>query len=118
MSLIKKNQLILLDGWAQRYNAISIGYNSVKQARASLWIDLLPPDNKNATRNSGLKLQRCLTLGYRDDDEANRINTAEKREAIKKFGLKGNIYNDTFKLADTWPIEQTCLFHCSVYWKQ
>ena len=28
----------LMDG-QQRYNAISIGYNSVKQARAMLWID-------------------------------------------------------------------------------
>lgn len=95
----------LMDG-QQRYNAISIGYNSVKQARASLWIDLLPPDNKNATRKFWIKATTMPhPWGYRNDDEANRINTAEKREAIKKFGLKGNIYNDTFKLADTWPIE-------------
>lgn len=95
----------LMDG-QQRYNAISIGYNSVKQARAMLWIDLLPPNIKNSTRKYWIKATTMPhPWGYMNDDEANRINTAGKRAAIEKFGLKGNIYNDTFNLTDTWPIE-------------
>lgn len=95
----------LMDG-QQRYNAISIGFNTVKAARAVLWIDLLPPSSKNSTRSFWIKATTTPhPWGYKNDDDANRLNTAEKRKALKEFNLKGNIYNDHFSLAETWPIE-------------
>ncbi len=36
---------------------------------------------------------------------SSRLNTAEKRNALNVFDLKGNIYNDHFSLTETWPIE-------------
>ena len=95
----------LMDG-QQRYNAISIGFNTVKAARAVLWIDLLPPSSKNSTRSFWIKATTTPhPWGYKNDDDANRLNTAEKRKALKEFNLKGNIYNDHFSLAETWPVE-------------
>lgn len=95
----------LMDG-QQRYNAISIGFNTVKAARAVLWIDLLPPSFKNSTRSFWIKATTTPhPWGFKNDDDANRLNTAEKREALKKFNLKGNIYNDHFSLTETWPVE-------------
>ena len=95
----------LMDG-QQRYNAISIGFNTVKAARAVLWIDLLPPSSKNSTRSFWIKATTPPhPWGYKNDDDANRLNTAEKRKALKEFNLKGNIYNDHFSLEETWPVE-------------
>lgn len=95
----------LMDG-QQRYNAISIGFNTVKAARAVLWIDLLPPSSKNSTRSFWIKATTTPhPWGYKNDDDANRLNTAEKRKALKEFNLKGNIYNDHFSLEETWPVE-------------
>lgn len=95
----------LMDG-QQRYNAISIGFNTVKAARAVLWIDLLPPSSKNSTRTFWVKATTAPhPWGFKNDDDANRLNTAEKRNALKEFNLKGNIYNDHFSLKETWPVE-------------
>ena len=100
-----KGKYYLMDG-QQRYNAISIGYNTVQNARAVLWIDIMPPSSKSSTRNFWIK---ATTLphpwGYKNDDEANRLNTSEKRNALNAFNLKGNIYNDHFSLHETWPVE-------------
>lgn len=95
----------LMDG-QQRYNAISIGFNTVRKSRALLWIDLLPPSTKSSTRKFWVKAtNEPHPWGFKNDDDANRLNTAEKRNALKEFNLKGNIYNDQFSLTDTWPIE-------------
>lgn len=95
----------LMDG-QQRYNAISIGFNTVKAARAVLWIDLLPPSSKNSTRTFWIKATTMPhPWGFKNDDDANRLNTAEKRNALNEFNLKGNIYNDHFSLSETWPVE-------------
>ena len=95
----------LMDG-QQRYNAISIGFNTIPNARAVLWIDLVPPSSKNSTRRFWVK---SITIphpwGYKNDDDANRLSAAEKRNALNVFKLKGNIYNDHFSLTETWPIE-------------
>ena len=95
----------LMDG-QQRYNAISIGYNTVSDARAVLWIDLIPPSIKSSTRKFWVKATTTPhPWGFKNDDDANRLNTSEKRNALIVFNLKGNIYNDHFSLTETWPIE-------------
>lgn len=109
LSDIDKNEgsgkYYLMDG-QQRYNAISIGFNTVKNARAVLWIDLLPPSSKNSTRKFWIKATtNPHPWGFKNDDDANRLNTSEKRNALNMFNLKGNIYNDIFSLTETWPFE-------------
>lgn len=95
----------LMDG-QQRYNAISIGFNTVKDARAVLWIDLLPSVRQNTTRKFWIKVTTIPhPWGFKNDDDANRLNTSEKRKALNEFNLKGNIYNDNFSLTETWPVE-------------
>lgn len=95
----------LMDG-QQRFNAISLGYNKVTDAKAVLWIDLLPPTSQNSTRKYWIKVTTAPhPWGFKNDDQANRLNTSEKREAIKAFGLEGNIYNKNFSLKTTWPFE-------------
>lgn len=95
----------LMDG-QQRYNAISIGFNTVKAARAVLWIDLLPPSSNSSTRSFWIKATTTPhPWGFKNDDDANRLNTAEKRNALNDFNLKGNIYNDHFSLSETWPVK-------------
>ena len=95
----------LMDG-QQRYNAISIGFNTVPDARAVLWIDLIPPSSKSSTRSFWVKATTMPhPWGFENDDDANRLKTTEKRKAINKFKLKGNIYNDLFSLTETWPFK-------------
>ena len=95
----------LMDG-QQRYNAISIGFNTVPDAKAVLWIDLIPPSSKSSTRTFWVKATTTPhPWGFKNDDDANRLNTAEKRNALNVFDLKGNIYNDHFSLTETWPTE-------------
>lgn len=107
----------LMDG-QQRYNTISIGFNTVPDARAVLWIDLIPPSSKNSTRRFWVKATTTPhPWGYKNDDDANRLNTAEKRNALNVFNLRGNIYNDHFSLTETWPTEAICLFLYFVCWR-
>ncbi|MBP5424438.1 MAG: DUF262 domain-containing protein [Paludibacteraceae bacterium] len=95
----------LMDG-QQRYNAISIGFNTVKDSRAVLWIDLLPPSSKKSTRKFWIKATTIPhPWGFKNDDDANRLNASEKRNALNEFNLKGNIYNNQFSLKETWPVE-------------
>lgn len=98
----------LMDG-QQRYNAISIGFNTVPEPRAVLWIDLIPPEVKNSTRIFWIKATTIPhPWGFKNNDESSRLNTAEKRNALNAFGLQGNIYNESFSLKSTWPIEAKC----------
>ena len=100
-----KGKYYLMDG-QQRYNAISIGFNTVPNARAVLWIDLVPPSSNNSTRKFWVKATTTPhPWGFKNDDDANRLKTADKRNALNVFNLKGNIYNDQFSLTETWPIE-------------
>lgn len=95
----------LMDG-QQRFNAISLGFNKVENARAVLWIDLNPPQVKNSTRSYWIKATTFPhPWGFKNDDDCSRLNTAEKREALDAFGLEGSIYNNEFSLNATWPIE-------------
>ena len=51
LSETDNNQYYLLDG-QQRYNAISLGFNTVSNAKSVVWIDLKPKKQKMAT-NAG-----------------------------------------------------------------
>lgn len=103
-----KGKYYLMDG-QQRFNAISLGYNTVSNARAVLWIDLEPPTNNNSTRMFWVKATTIPhPWGFKNDDECSRLNTYEKREALKTFELQGNIYNREFSLKETWPVEANC----------
>lgn len=98
----------LMDG-QQRYNAISIGFNTVPNARAVLWLDLEPPMVKNSTRVFWVKATTIPhPWGFKNDDDCSRLNTDEKRRAIDDFELTGNIYNKEFSLKETWPVEAKC----------
>lgn len=100
-----KGKYYLMDG-QQRFNAISLGFNTVENARAMLWLDLNPPQVKNSTRSFWIKTTTIPhPWGFKNDDECTRLNTSEKREALDRFGLMGNIYNNEFSLKRTWPIE-------------
>ena len=73
---------------------------------AKLWGILIPPSSNSSTRTFWIKATTTPhPWGYKNDDDANRLNTAEKRNALNMFNLKGNIYNDHFSLTETWPIE-------------
>ena len=102
---VSKGKYYLMDG-QQRYNAISIGYNTVQNPRAILWIDIMPPTSKTSTRTYWVKATTMPhPWGFKNDDEANRLSASEKRNALNVFNLKGNIYNEHFSLTETWPIE-------------
>lgn len=104
----QKGKFYLMDG-QQRYNAISIGFNTVPNPRAVLWIDIEPPTIENSTRSFLIKATTIPhPWGFKNDDESSRLNTAEKREALEIFNLQGNIYNRDFSLFSTWPVEAKC----------
>ncbi len=104
----QKGKYYLMDG-QQRYNAISIGFNTVKDATAVLWIDLVPPSVKNSTRMFWIKATTIpQPWGFKNDDDCSRLNSSEKRKALDEFELQGNIYNREFSLKETWPIEANC----------
>ena len=104
----QKGKYYLMDG-QQRYNAISIGFNTVKDAKAVLWIDLVPPSVKNSTRMFWIKATTIpQPWGFKNDDDCSRLNTREKRKSLDIFELQGNIYNREFSLTGTWPIEANC----------
>ena len=95
----------LLDG-QQRFNAISLGYFHDKNDTSVLWLDVDPKLPGSSTRKY---LVKATTIphpwGYDNGDDSSRLSTAEKREAIKEFGLNGTIYTTSFSLSDTWPIK-------------
>ena len=104
----KEGKYYLMDG-QQRYNAISIGFNTVPDARAVLWIDLKPPKVQNSTRIFWIKATTIPhPWGFKNNDESSRLNTDERRRALEKFDLHGNIYQNSFSLKSTWPIESNC----------
>lgn len=104
----QQGKYYLMDG-QQRYNAISIGYNTVEKARAVLWIDLEPPFVNNSTRKYWIKATTIpQPWGFINDDDCSRLNTDEKRRALDEFNLQGNIYNREYPLKETWPVKANC----------
>ena len=104
----QQGKYYLMDG-QQRFNAISLGYNTVKKPRAVLWIDLMPHSFEKSTRRFWIKATTIPhPWGFKNDDDCSYLNTKEKREALDKFELEGNIYNHEISLEKTWPIEANC----------
>lgn len=104
----KGKKYYLMDGH-QRYNAISIGYNTVKDARAVLWIDIAPPIIDNSTRHFWVKATTVPhPWGFNNDDESSIFSTDDRRKALGEFGLQGSIYNEPFSLESTWPYKARC----------
>ena len=94
----------LMDG-QQRFNAISLGFNSEKDANAMLWIDVNPPEVKGSTRTYWVKATTdAHPWGFHNNDECGLLNTAEKRESLTKFGFENkNNYQDVISIHCTWP---------------
>lgn len=99
----------LMDG-QQRVNAISLGYREPDEdARAVLWLDVEPEILEKSTRQFLVRVTTdAHPWGYEKDDECSRLNTDDKRKALKSYELSGkSIYNDSFSLRDTWPYQST-----------
>lgn len=95
----------LIDG-QQRYNAICLGFSTIKKAKAVIWIDCNPSTHTNTTRKIWIRATtESHPWGFKDDDQCSVLKTWERREAVKTYNLgNSNIYNDEISLCDTWPI--------------
>jgi hypothetical protein len=104
LSEADNNQYYLLDG-QQRYNAISLGFNTVSNAKSVVWIDLKP--KKQTERKYWIKVTtEAHPWGFYNDDECSILDVNDRRKAAEAFGFKDkNIYRDDFSLLETWPIE-------------
>ena len=106
----------LMDG-QQRFNAISLGFNSEKDANAMLWIDVNPPkDVKNSTRTYWIKATTdAHPWGFHNNDDCTVLNTSEKRAAMSEFGFENkNIYNEKISIQQTWPYFAKCPIPLSI----
>ena len=104
LSEADNNQYYLLDG-QQRFNAISLGFNSVDNAKSVVWIDLKP--KQQTERKYWIKVTtEAHPWGFYNDDECSILDVKDRRKAAEAFGFKDkNIYRDDFSLLETWPIE-------------
>jgi len=110
-----KAKYYLMDG-QQRFNAISLGFNSGKDANAMLWIDVNPSEVKGTTRAYWVKATTdSHPWGFRNNDDCTILNTSEKRAAMSIFGLENkNIYNDKISIQQTWPFFARCPIPLSI----
>lgn len=97
-------QFYLMDG-QQRFNAISLGFHTVPNPRAILWIDIDPSENKSTRRFWVKATTAAHPWGYHNDDSCTTLDAQEKRDAIELFfgEERKNIYNDVISLQGTWP---------------
>lgn len=104
LSEAENNQYYLLDG-QQRFNAISLGFNSVDNAKSVVWIDL--KQREQTERKYWIKVTtEAHPWGFYNDDECSILDVKDRRKAAEAFGFKDkNIYRDDFSLLETWPIE-------------
>lgn len=110
-----KAMYYLMDG-QQRFNAISLGFNSEKDANAMLWIDVNPSEVKGTTRVYWVKATTdAHPWGFHNNDDCTVLNTSEKRDAMSIFGLENkNIYNDKISIQQTWPYFAKCPIPLSI----
>lgn len=96
----------LIDG-QQRFNAISIGFGTVNNPRAILWLDINPKEVKTSSRTFWIKATTIAhPWGFANNDECSFLSALDRRLALERFGLYGkNIYNDVVDLRNTWPIK-------------
>ena len=100
------NQYYLMDG-QQRCNAISLGFTIDDIPKSVLWIDLEPNiNNIGSTRIFWFKLTTIShPWGYNNNDEASRLSSFDKREALELFHISDNIYEKDIPLKNSWPIK-------------
>lgn len=97
------NQYHLIDG-QQRFNAISLGYNSEPNPRAVLWLDIAPKFPSSSSRSFLVRVTTSAhPWGYGKDDQCIPLKTEERRKALSLYNLQGSIYNQNFSLTQTWP---------------
>ena len=105
----QQNSYYLMDG-QQRFNAIAIGYNRIKEEHPAsiLWIDINPKQEENSNRVYNIKVTTMAhPWGYKND--GNILSAPERRKALEKYKLDDtNIYNTTIDLKDTWPYFAEC----------
>ena len=105
----QQNSYYLMDG-QQRFNAIAIGYNRIKEEHPAsiLWIDINPKQEENLNRVYNIKVTTMAhPWGYKND--GNILSAPERRKALEKYKLDDtNIYNTTIDLKDTWPYFAEC----------
>ena len=101
-----KDRYYLMDG-QQRFNAISIGFGSVENSRAILWLDINPEKTENSSRTFWVKATTIAhPWGFANNDECGFLSALDRRSALDAFGLHGqNIYNMVIDLHNTWPIK-------------
>lgn len=101
-----KDRYYLMDG-QQRFNAISIGFGSVENSRAILWLDIDPEKTKNSSRTFWVKATTIAhPWGFANNDECGFLSASDRRSALDEFGLHGkNIYNEVVDLHNTWPVK-------------
>ena len=101
-----KDRYYLMDG-QQRFNAISIGFASVENSRAILWLDINPEKTKNSSRAFWVKATTIAhPWGFANNDECDVLSASDRRSALDAFGLPGqNIYNIVIDLHNTWPVK-------------
>lgn len=109
LSLNSDSSFYLMDG-QQRYNAIRTGFIEPNEnENIILWIDLKPNIGKKSTRLFFIKATtRNHPWGFKNDDECSVLSAGERRNALEKFGHKGeNIFKTHISLQETFPIEST-----------
>lgn len=100
----------LLDG-QQRANAIALGFDDQqsngKNKRASLWLDLVPPDDKSTRCFLFRVTTEAHPWGYAKGDQAGIISTKQRIEALQEYGWRDQMGNPLKegrpKLSETWP---------------
>lgn len=95
-----------MDG-QQRFNAVSIGFGSVENSRAILWLDINPEKTKDSFRTFWVKATTIAhPWGFANNDECDPLSASDRRSALDEFGLHGhNIYNEIVDLHSTWPVK-------------
>ena len=96
----------LMDG-QQRFNAISLGFGSIADPRAIIWMDLRPEKIKNSSRAFWIKATTAAhPWGFANNDECGTLSASDRRRALADYGLGGrNIYNNQINLKGTWPFK-------------
>lgn len=100
-----KAQFYLMDG-QQRLNAIALGYHTIKEPNAVLWLDINPDESWTTTRRFWIKVTTTAhPWGYLNNDECQVLTAEQKREALKKFGKneEESIFKQDITLLESWP---------------
>lgn len=103
----KDEKYDLIDG-QQRWNAIALGYNR-SDKDCILWFDMMPENvwkEDNITRRYFIRATtKAHPWGYKANDKCDTLNTQEKNDALREFGVKENDYEGEISLTETYPIE-------------